>query len=508
MFKLPFVKFFSRLVNRVTVTFVLILVELGWMASLYLRLTEYVAWLNGVLTVAGVLIILFLVRKDENPAYTIAWMALIGITPVFGGLMYLFWGNKRPSRRMRRRMAAVDRRHRGLVAQHPDQVEGLPPRAKALTDYVARYGPWPAWQDTAARYYSSGEEMFPHLLDDLRRAEKFIFLETFIIRPGKMWDAVEAILREKAAAGVDVRVIYDDMGCLTTVPSGFVIRLEQAHIRCIPFNPVVPLVSLVMNHRDHRKIVVIDGNVAYNGGTNFADEYINAEERFGYWKDAAIRLEGSAVWNFTVMFLNFWNAFRPMEEDYSPFRPTVRAAADGVVQPYADSPLDEERLAESVYRDIIDQAERYVYIFTPYLAIGEDLLNSLKLAAKRGVDVRLVLPGIPDKKMVFRLSRSYYLPLLRAGVKVYEFTPGFVHSKCYVSDDRCAVVGSINMDYRSLYLHFECGTLLLGSSQVAAVRADAERTFPQCHRIALSDCRTSLLGTLLDDVLRLISPLL
>ena len=508
MFKLPFVKFFSRLVNRVTVTFVLILVELAWMASLYLRLTEYAAWLNGVLTVAGVLVILFLVRKDENPAYTIAWMALIGITPVFGGLMYLFWGNKRPSRRMRRRMAAVDRRHRGLVAQHPDQVEGLPPRAKALTDYVARYGPWPAWQDTAARYYSSGEEMFPHLLDDLRRAEKFIFLETFIIRPGKMWDAVEAILREKAAAGVDVRVIYDDMGCLTTVPSGFVIRLEQAHIRCIPFNPVVPLVSLVMNHRDHRKIVVIDGNVAYNGGTNFADEYINAEERFGYWKDAAIRLEGSAVWNFTVMFLNFWNAFRPMEEDYSPFRPTVRAAADGVVQPYADSPLDEERLAESVYRDIIDQAERYVYIFTPYLAIGEDLLNSLKLAAKRGVDVRLVLPGIPDKKMVFRLSRSYYLPLLRAGVKVYEFTPGFVHSKCYVSDDRCAVVGSINMDYRSLYLHFECGTLLLGSSQVAAVRADAERTFPQCHRIALSDCRTSLLGTLLDDVLRLISPLL
>ena len=508
MFKLPFVKFFSRLVNRVTVTFVLILVELGWMASLYLRLTEYAAWLNGVLTVAGVLIILFLVRKDENPAYTIAWMALIGITPVFGGLMYLFWGNKRPSRRMRRRMAAVDRRHRGLVAQHPDQVVGLPPRVKALTDYVARYGPWPAWQDTAARYYPSGEEMFPHLLDDLRRAEKFIFLETFIIRPGKMWDAVEAILREKAAAGVDVRVIYDDMGCLTTVPSGFVIRLEQAHIRCIPFNPVVPLVSLVMNHRDHRKIVVIDGNVAYNGGTNFADEYINAEERFGYWKDAAIRLEGSAVWNFTVMFLNFWNAFRPMEEDYSPFRPTVRAAADGVVQPYADSPLDEERLAESVYRDIIDQAERYVYIFTPYLAIGEDLLNSLKLAAKRGVDVRLVLPGIPDKKMVFRLSRSYYLPLLRAGVKVYEFTPGFVHSKCYVSDDRWAVVGSINMDYRSLYLHFECGTLLLGSSQVAAVRADAERTFPQCHRIALSDCRTSLLGTLLDDVLRLISPLL
>ena len=495
MFKLPVVKILSRCVNKITITFLLILVQLVWMASLYLRLTEYAAWLNGVMTALSVLIILFLVRKDENPAYTIAWMALIGITPVFGGLMYLFWGNKRPSRRMRRRMAAVDRRHRDLTRQPPGQLEDVDPRTRALSGYIARYGPWPAWKDTAVEYFSSGEAMFPRLLEDLRRAKKFIFLETFIIRPGRMWNAVEDILREKAAAGVDVRVIYDDMGCLTTVPSGFVIRLEQAHIRCIPFNPVVPLVSLVMNHRDHRKIVSIDGNVAYNGGTNFADEYINVEERFGYWKDAAVRLEGAAVWNFTVMFLNFWNSFRPMEEDYRPFRPTVQAAADGVVQPYSDSPLDEERLAESVYRDILDQA-------------NNEIQTALTLAAKRGVDVRLVLPGIPDKKIVFRLSRSYYLPLLRAGVKVYEFTPGFIHSKCYVSDDRIAVVGSINMDYRSLYLHFECGTLLMGGSQVAAVRADAEQTFGQCHRITLDDCRTSLLGTLLDDVLRLVSPLL
>ena len=508
MFRLPIVKFFSHFVNKITITGLLILVQVCWIASLYLRLAEYAAWLNSVMVVLSVLIILFLVRKDENPAYTIAWMALIGITPVFGGLMYLFWGNKRPSRQMRRRMEAVDHRHRGLVAQRPDQVEELDPRMQALSSYVAQYGPWPAWKGTSSRYFSSGEAMFPHLLEDLRRAERFIFLETFIIRPGRMWNAVEEILREKAAAGVDVRVIYDDMGCLTTVPSGFVIRLERAHIRCIPFNPVVPLISLVMNHRDHRKIVVIDGNIAYNGGTNFADEYINEEERFGYWKDAAIRLEGAAVWNFTVMFLNFWNAFRPREEDYSAFRPTVRVAGDGVVQPYADSPLDEERLAESVYRDIIDQARDYVYIFTPYLAIGEDLLNSLKLAAKRGVDVRLVLPAIPDKKMVFRLSRSYYRQLLRAGVRIYEFTPGFIHSKCYVSDDRVAVVGSINMDYRSLYLHFECGTLLMNGSQVLAVRADAEKTFAQSRRITLSDCRTSLAGTLLDDLLRLVSPLM
>ncbi len=508
MYRQRVVKFFSRFINRITLTALALLVQVAWLVYLYLRLTEYAAWLNGVMTALSVLIILFLVRKDENQAYTIAWMALIGITPVFGGVMYLFWGNKRPSRRMRRRMAAVEQAHRDRMRLPPDEAAALPARTRALSRYVADYGPWPAWQGTAVRYFPSGEEMFPQLLADLEKAERFIFIETFIIRPGIMWNAIEEILVRKAAAGLDVRVIYDDMGCLTTVPPDFLVRLERRHIRCLPFNPVVPLLSLVMNHRDHRKIISIDGNVAYNGGINLADEYINEEERFGYWKDTAVRLEGAAVWSFTVMFLNFWNAFRPQEESYDAFRPTVSMPADGVVQPYSDSPLDEERLAENIYRDILDEAREYVYIFTPYLAIGEDLLNSLKLAAKRGVDVRLVLPGIPDKKMVFRLSRSYYLPLIQAGGKIYEFTPGFLHAKCYVSDDRIAVVGSINMDYRSLYLHFECGTLLMDNSQVLAVRADAERIFARSRRIMLSDCRTGLLGTLLDDVLRLISPML
>ena len=324
-----------------------------------------------------------------------------------------------------------------------------------------------------------------------------------------MWDGVEQILRRMAAQGGDVRLIYDDFGSLLGLPSDFVIRMEKAHIRCIPFNPVVPLLSLVMNHRDHRKIVVVDGNVAYTGGVNLADEYINAEKRFGYWKDAAIRLEGAAVWNFTVMFLNVWNAFRSQETDYTVFAPTrLPAVQDGVVQPYADSPLDEEPLAETVYLDILSQAQRYVYIYTPYLAVGEEMLDALKNAAKRGVDVRLILPGIPDKKLVFRLSRSYYLPLLRAGVRIYEFTPGFLHAKCYVSDDRVAVVGSINMDYRSLFLHFECGTLLFHNSQIAALRKDVERTLPQCREIMRSDCRTNLPGTALDSVLRLLSPLM
>ena len=497
--------------NRVIITVLLILLQVVWFVFALVKLTEYVSWITTVFTVLSIIMVLYIIGKDDNSAYKIGWIVLIMVLPLFGGLFYLFYGDKKPSRKMRRRLSAQHEQYRKYLTEagaSSVRAQEEYPRAAGSFRYVQKVSDFPAYTNTRVKYYPSGEEMFTDMIEDLKSARHYIFLEYFIVSEGKMWETILEILKKKAAEGVDVRMIYDDMGCLTTVPSGFVIRLEQAHIRCIPFNPVVPLVSLVMNHRDHRKIVSIDGNVAYNGGTNFADEYINVEERFGYWKDAAVRLEGAAVWNFTVMFLNFWNSFRPMEEDYRPFRPTVQAAADGVVQPYSDSPLDEERLAESVYRDILDQAQDYVYIFTPYLAIGEDLLNSLKLAAKRGVDVRLVLPGIPDKKIVFRLSRSYYLPLLRAGVKVYEFTPGFIHSKCYVSDDRIAVVGSINMDYRSLYLHFECGTLLMGGSQVAAVRADAEQTFGQCHRITLDDCRTSLLGTLLDDVLRLVSPLL
>ena len=307
-----------------------------------------------------------------------------------------------------------------------------------------------------------------------------------------------------------MRLIYDDFGSLLGLPTDFVVRMERAHIRCIPFNPVVPVLSLVMNHRDHRKIVVIDGRIAYTGGVNLADEYINAEQRFGYWKDAALRIEGDAAWNFTVMFLNFWNAFRPSETDYSAFRPqhSAHPVQDGIVQPYADSPLDEEPVAETVYLNLLARAEQYVYIYTPYLAVGEEMLDALKNAAKRGVDVRLVLPGIPDKKLVFRLSRSYYLPLLRAGVRIYEYTPGFLHAKCCVSDDRAAVVGSINMDYRSMFLHFECGVLLLQNSQVLALRDDVRRTLPQCREVQCADCRTGLAGTVLDSVLRLLSPLM
>ena len=509
MFRLPIVKFFSRIFNRVTVTVGLVALQVIWLLWAFWSFTAGRIWLNGLLKLLSILIVLYLVRKDENSAYKIGWIVLIGLLPLLGGALYLAFGNKAPAKHLREKMQAVEQIHQEDLIQPEGQTESLDVSCRNLSGYVAKYGPYPAWKNTATQYFPSGEVMYAQLLKDLEGAEKFIFLEFFIISSGKMWDGVEQILRRKAAEGVDVRLIYDDFGSLLGLPSDFVIRMERAHIRCIPFNPVVPLVSLVMNHRDHRKIVVIDGNVAYTGGVNLADEYINVRQRFGHWKDAAIRLEGAAVWNFTVIFLNCWNAFRPMEHDYSPFAPTRwPEVPDGVVQPYSDSPLDEEPLAETVYLNILSRAKHYVYIETPYLAVGEEMLDALKMAAKRGVDVRLVVPGIPDKKLVYRLTRSYYVPLIRAGVKIYEYTPGFLHAKCYVSDDKVAVVGSINMDYRSLFLHFECGTLLMHNSQVAVLRDDVRHTLTCCREVQLSDCRTSLPGTLLDSVLRLLSPLM
>ena len=511
MFRLPIVKFFSRILNRITITVVLVALQVAWVLWAFFSLTTGRVWVNVGLQLLSLFMMLYLVRKDENSAYKIGWIALMGVLPLLGGALYLSFGNKRPAKQLRSKLQAVDEAHRADLVQQPDQVAGLDASGLGMSRYLARYGRYPAWKNTAAQYFACGEAMYPQLLADLEKAEKSIFLEFFIVSHGCMWNGIEKILRRKAAQGVDVRLIYDDFGSLLGLPADFIVRMERAHIRCIPFNPVVPLVSLVMNHRDHRKIVVVDGNTAYTGGINLADEYINEEERFGYWKDAALRTEGAAVWNFTVMFLDHWNAFRPSEEDYAPFMPqaeSLSAQSDGVIQPYGDSPLDEEALAETVYLNIINQAQRYVYIYTPYFAVGETMLEALKAAAKRGVDVRLVLPGIPDKKLVFRLTRSYYVPLLRAGVRIYEFTPGFLHAKCYVSDDRAAVVGSINMDYRSLFLHFECGALLLYNSQVIALRDDVLRTLPECREVQLADCRTSLAGTLLDSVLRLLSPLM
>ena len=505
-------RFAGLVLGRMPITALIILIEIFWLVAFGLWLNNYATWINTFFTILSLVIVAFLILKDENQSYKLTWIVVISFLPFFGGMMYLMFGNKRPSRRMRKRLEHVEALHRDLMlGQAPDLLGGCDPRIAGTSAYLTRKGPFPAYGDTDAEYFEVGERMFERLIPDLESATSFIFMEYFILADGTVWEEISEILCRKAREGVDVRLIYDDMGSVSVLPKGLQRSMAQAGIQTLAFNPFLPLVSLVMNHRDHRKITVIDGRVAYTGGINIADEYANRYERYGHWKDTGLRMEGGAVNSFTVMFLNMWNAYHKSETDYTPFlRATAGqgSAGRGIVQPYCDSPLDDENLAENVYLDILAQAKRYVYIFTPYLVIDSEMQSALTLAAKRGVDVRIVTPGIPDKKTVYRLTRSHYAPLLRAGVRIYEYTPGFLHAKSYVCDDRVAVVGTINMDYRSLFLHFECGALLIDSPVIEDIREDALRTMAASREITQKDSKKYSRSSLLDLLLRLFSPML
>ena len=505
----------KKLFGRTFITALLILLQVGWLALLIVKLADYSVYISVAFTALSVLMMLYLVRKDENPAYKIGWLVLIGILPLFGGLMYLFVGNKRPARRIRAKLEGVHARTAPLMEGKEENLTALHaafPRAAGTAEYLNRQGAFPLWSATGTRYYPIGEAFYTDLLKDLKKAEHFIFIEFFIIAGGKMWGGILDILRQKSADGVDVRVIYDDVGSIDRLPMGYAAQLEEMGISCLAFNPFIPVMSMAMNNRDHRKIVVIDGHTAYSGGVNLGDEYINELPRFGHWKDNGFRLHGEGVCNYTVMFLEMWNAFRKTDDGISRFKPHAYHQepfeADGFVQPFGDSPLDGEALSENVYLELLNQAQKRVYIYTPYLAISHEMHTALVLAAKRGVDARLMTPGIPDKPLVYRLTRSHYRPLLEAGVRIYEYSPGFLHAKSYLCDDELAVVGTINMDFRSLYLHFECGTVFYGSSLIGELREDMADTMEKSREVGLSDCRQGFFGALVDAVLRVFAPLL
>ena len=507
--------FFHKIINRITLTALLLLVQIGWLFWLFVRLSQYAVWINAALTLVSIALALYIVRREENAGYKMSWLLVLCIAPLFGLFIYLLLGNKRPSRRLRRRLEAVDQGHpRPVSAANEQTLDALPPRLRATCRYLEAYAHAPLFADTAVRYFPLGDELYSALLADLEAAQRYIFLEYFIIAEGEMLDGILDVLYRKAAEGVDVRIIYDDLGCEAATPLSFVWEAEKHGVRTLAFNPIVPLVSIVMNHRDHRKIAVIDGKIAYTGGINIADEYINKKERFGHWKDTGVRLEGHAAHGFAVMFLNLWNGLRPTETDYAPYlTPSSHQVSDEemplAVQPYTDSPLDDENVAETVYLDILAQAEHYVYIFTPYLIIDGEMQSALCCAAKRGVDVRIVVPGIPDKRIAFRLTRSYYGVLMQAGVHIYEYTPGFLHAKSFVADDRVGVVGSVNLDYRSLYLHFECGVLFVGGRAIAELKRDCLETMSRSHEVVRRELSRPkrLWHRLLDAILRAVSPL-
>ncbi len=508
-------KILGKISNRIVIFGFLLAVQLGWFLLTFTKLVNYSTGLSIALRILSILAALWIINTEDNPAYKIAWIIFVLILPLLGGLFYVAVGHKRPAKGMRKLLDAEAMRTEEELSQDEeilDKLGSLDRRVRGDAYYLSKVGGYPVWDHTSATFYSIGEEYYAALLEELKKAEHFIFLEYFIVGEGKMWDSILEILEEKAKAGLDVRFIYDDFGCVSLLPANYSRVLEGKGIKSFAFNPFIPLWSLVMNNRDHRKIAVIDGHTAFSGGVNLADEYINEKVRFGHWKDTGFMIKGEAVWNYTVMFLRMWNAYRHTDENYDSFRPHVwhpePFEGSGFVQPYSDSPLDDELLGENVYLNILSRAKDYVYIFTPYLIVDHEMQTALCLAAKRGIDVRIVTPGIPDKKTIFQLTRSYYPVLLKAGVRIYEYTPGFLHAKSFVSDDEVAVVGTINMDYRSLYLHFECGTVFFRNPLVREVKADSLRTMDKSRELSLKDTRQSFFGILFCAVLRVFSPLL
>jgi len=508
-------KLFKFLTTRLSFTIYLLLLQIVFFVGLaiYILIRFPIFYLLGSL-LSGI-VFLTLVKKDKPAAFKLTWIIVVLMFLPVGGLLYLLFGDKRPTRKIAKyveehalisKYLDLDTAPREVKSEHCG-------RMSSLFQYIRNQSSYHAYKHTEVDYYTLGEHLFADLLEDLKKAEKFIFLEYFIIKDSLMWEKILEILICKAHAGVDVRLIIDDFGSMKLFTNRYIRKLRSKSIKIVRFNPLRPKLLMFMNNRDHRKIIVIDGHISYNGGTNIADEYINIKDCFGIWKDTGVRLRGEAVWSFTLMFIEMWDVFCQKEQrinDYEAYRfpGENKVQGDGLVLPYGDSPLDHEQLGESVYIDMLNQAQSYVYIFTPYLIISENLIYALQMAAKRGVDVRIVTPGIPDKKLVFRLTRSYYRFLLEAGVKIYEYTPGFMHAKSFVSDDRLAVVGTINLDYRSLYLHFECATLIYNGKVIQEIRDDALETIKISHEVQIKKTKSSLLGRFVDSILHLFAPLM
>lgn len=493
-----------------------IILQVLWLCIVMWQLSYKFTYANLLLRAIAILVVLVIVNKWTNPANKLSWTFLILLSPIFGLMVYLLFGRSGLTKRTRKRMDAVNAEVLKCMDRDEAAITELKEKdisAYRQSTYIDRCAGFPLYRNTATKYYKCGEEMFPDMLEALKSAEHFIFMEYFIVEEGYMFNQIADILEEKAKAGVDVRFIYDDVGCVSTLPPKYFKKLEERGIKCVTFNPFLPLISVVMNNRDHRKIFVVDGKVGFTGGINLADEYINKIERFGYWKDSGIRIEGDGVWNLTVMFLEMWNYINRTSEEYERFKPSVyqtkNFVQDGFVQPYGDSPLDFENVGENIYLNIIGSAKDYVYIFTPYLIIDHEMLVTLCNAAKRGVDVRIVTPGVPDKKTVYLLTQSYYEPLIANGVKIYQYTPGFIHAKNFVCDDEIATVGSVNLDFRSLFLHFECGVWMYQSEAVMQVKKDCLETFACSEEVTLEFCRKRQTAVrAVQGLMRLFAPLL
>lgn len=501
----------------ITAAFFAVLQVVVFMAGIAALGNRWIA-VSAVFNVLSVIVVVVIINTRRNPAYKLAWALLILGMPLFGGLMYFVAALQSSTIRFRKKAASAKKIIQPYMKQNPAILDAM--RAESRTKanhatYLANKADYPVYANTTAVYFPSGEDMFEWLLPEFERARKFIFIESFIIQEGLMWDSIFKVLIKKAREGVDVRVMWDGVGCMGTLPKNYDKTLEALGIKTCVFNPFMPIATVIQNNRDHRKIIVIDGLTGLTGGVNLADEYINAYDRFGHWKDSAILIRGDAVMSMTMTFLESWYMYKPADPDPRRFiyRPLPNdfaypAGAEGYVQPYADTPLDGECVGELVYFNLINKAKDYIWLTTPYLIPDNELVTALCFAAKSGIDVRIITPHIPDKWYVFEVTRSFYGELIDSGVKIYEYTPGFIHGKICVSDDSIAVVGSLNLDYRSLYLHFEDAALIYDCPAVADVKRDFMDTMSRSEEITKEKyLKMRKRSGLLMSVLRVLAPL-
>lgn len=501
-------KIFKVLLSRIFIFGVFILLQLFWIVMMANNVIRSYHWLRFVLFVVSFLVVLWLVNKDDNPAYKISWIILILVFPLFGGMLYIFIGNKKPSRRLSKQLqSSLDQMKDSKKLSSECSNQLLQGKQYGFT-YLESLG-FGTYQNSQVKYYPLGDYCYCDLLRDIKNAKHYIFMEYFIVANGMVFSSILQLLKQKVKEGVEVRFIYDDVGSITTLPYHFYKQLEEYGIQSVAFNPFVPFLSVAMNHRDHRKICVIDGYIGYSGGFNLADEYMNAKIRFGHWKDTGVRIEGEAVWNLTAMFLETWNAYKKAECSFEKYKPNVyhhNDYQDGYVCAYGDSPLDEERTGENIYLNMIQQAQKRVWMMTPYFIIDDTMTKALILAKRKGVDVKIITPGIPDKKSVYRVTRSYYYSLIHEGIEFYEYQPGFLHAKTVLCDDDLASVGTINFDYRSLYLHFECNVLLYQTSCIQDIEKDFENTLTLSKQVNQKQSRR--FRGLWEAILRLFAPLM
>ena len=506
---------FRIVFGRTTFVILGLLLQIAFFFSIFRWLGNYIHFVYITYVLVSSSVVIAILNRPMDSSFKMAWIIPVLLIPIFGIILYVFVQVQFQTRALARRVNLSVEKTKPYLVQDPQvqkRLRAASVRGSRLVDYMNHIAGFPVYENTAAKFFPLGEDMFEQLMEELKAAKHFIFMEYFIIDRGYMWDSILEVLKQKAAEGVEVRVMYDGMGCIVTLPRKYNEYLERQGIKCRIFSPIVPLLSTHQNNRDHRKIMVIDGAVAFCGGINISDEYINEKMRFGHWKDTGFMLRGEAVAGFTAMFLEMWNVNDEHIEDcgeYIQASKKYSVSTDGFVIPFGDTPLDEVYIGKRAYINNLNNASEYTYIMTPYLVIDDEMYECMKYAAQRGVDVKIIMPHIPDKKYAFYLARTYYKELLKAGIEIYEYTPGFVHAKMSISDGKKAIVGTVNHDYRSLYLHYECAAYMLNVPAVMDIERDFKDTLELSQKITLEDVKHfNIFTKILGHIIRLVAPLL